>query len=160
VPVTALLDEDVLRNIRIFDEKVIRVWRQANGLWCNSIAMTWHNSLEEVLSFIKPYSVGKGICMNEHTSLAEEWMPYKSGTSLLRLPTLEECELTLEVLGKLGAVHRTRKTSTFTKGTLKDYRRLETNENIITHVQEKETGEVIYFLKSYGLESWIVRIVK
>lgn len=90
-------------------------------------------------------------------TLAEEWMPYRSGDSLLRLPSSEESAFMLEDLSRKGSVWSTGKWSHYVKTTLEAYRRKETLENVITHVQEKPNA-TIYFLKSYALESWIIRI--
>ncbi len=92
-------------------------------------------------------------------SIAEEWMPYRIGNSWLRPPNSEESSMTLEQLAAKGAVYRTRSGCSYFKGKLADYRRKETAENVITHVQEKP-DVTIYFLKSYGLESWMIRITK
>jgi len=86
-----------------------------------------------------------------------DWMPYQLGDSLMRLPSLEESAMTLEELAKRGKVYRTGKWSHYTAGKIADYRRGETSENVITHCQQR-AGSINYFLKTYGLESWMITV--
>ena len=89
--------------------------------------------------------------------IEREWMTYTSGESLMRLPSKVESALTLEDLAKHGKVYFAGRSAHYEKSTLAKYRQCETSENIITHIQEYR-GKTNYFLKSYGLDSWMITL--
>ena len=89
--------------------------------------------------------------------IEREWLPYRCGESLMRLPSKAEALLTLEELAKQGKVCFAGRSAHYEPSTLVKYRQRETSENIVTHVQESR-GKINYFLKTYGLDSWVITL--
>jgi NADH:ubiquinone oxidoreductase subunit E len=56
-----------------------------------------------------------------------------------------------------GTIYCAAKSAVYRKSSLAAYRQKETSENVVTHVQVCGTTEC-HFLKSYGLDSWMIMV--
>ena len=57
-----------------------------------------------------------------------------------------------------GVVYRAGASASYRKSSLSAYRQKETGENVVTHVQVCADGSENHFLKSYGLDSWMIKV--